>query len=159
MNSARNGKICRLQCEIFGWDKTRFKILRNDKFCNVSRPTSICVIENAGMVVSWLRRIVDRHSSRRSWFRIGSVSGGFLLNKVALGQDLLLVCWFSPVSIIPHTAPNFLFFHSSPILYNLSNWQRRWLTRLRIRGCYIISIRPSCITIFLFKWHLKARDQ
>lgn len=107
MNSARNSKICRLQCEIFGWDKTRFKVLRNDKFRDVSRPPNIFVPENTGMVVPWLTRIVDGHSSRRSWFRNGSVSAGFLLDKVALGQDHLLVCWFSPVNIIPPTAPDF----------------------------------------------------
>jgi len=96
MNSARNGKICRLQCEIFGWDKTRFKVLRNDKFRDVSRPASIFVIENAGMVVPWIRLIVDGRSSRKLWFRTGSVNGGFLVDKVALGQNLLLVSCFHP---------------------------------------------------------------
>jgi len=112
MNSARNSKICRLQCEILGWGKERFKLLRNDKFRDVSSQPSICVIQkSAGTVVPWLRRIVDGHSSRRSWFRTGSGHGGFLVDKVSLGQNLLLVCCFPPVIIIPPTAPNFKLIH------------------------------------------------
>jgi len=108
MNYARNGKICRFQCEIFGWNKKRFKVLRNDKFHYVSRRPSICVIrENAGMIVPLLWRIVDGLSSRRSYFRTGSIIGVFLVDKIALGQNPLLVCRFSPVNIIRPKATNF----------------------------------------------------
>jgi hypothetical protein len=92
MNSARNGKLCKLQCEIFGWDNTIFRVLQKDEFRDVSRPSNVCVTENAGMVVPGLRRVVAGLSPRRSWFFPGSVNGGFLVDKVALAQNLLLVC-------------------------------------------------------------------
>jgi hypothetical protein len=53
------------------------------------------------VAVSWRRRLVACHLPRRSGFVPGSVCMGFVADKVALGQVLLRILRFSPVSIVP----------------------------------------------------------
>jgi hypothetical protein len=51
---------------------------------------------NWNYVVPW-----HRHSTSRPGFSPSAVHVGFVVDKVALGQVLPQVLWFSPVSIIP----------------------------------------------------------
>jgi hypothetical protein len=48
-----------------------------------------------------LKRLVAGLSPRRAEFAPGSIHVGFVVDRVALGQDFLRVLRFSPVSIIP----------------------------------------------------------
>jgi hypothetical protein len=57
------------------------------------------------MFVPWLRRLVAGLSLLRPWFAPESVRVGFVVGKVALGHDFLLVLRFFPVSIIPPWPP------------------------------------------------------
>jgi hypothetical protein len=49
----------------------------------------------------WLRQLVASLSPQRPGFYPGSVRVGFVVEKVALGQDFLRVLRFSPVNFIP----------------------------------------------------------
>jgi hypothetical protein len=52
--------------------------------------------------VPWLRRLVAGLSPWSPGFASGSVHVGFVLNKVAMGQDFILVLRLFPLSISFH---------------------------------------------------------
>jgi hypothetical protein len=49
--------------------------------------------------VPWLRRLVACLSSLRPGFATGPINVGFVVDKVTMGQVLLLVLWFLPARI------------------------------------------------------------
>ena len=59
------------------------------------------LFERSSQHYQWLRRVVSGFSPRSRGFSLQPINIGFVVDKVALGHDLLRVLWFSPVSIFP----------------------------------------------------------
>jgi len=53
------------------------------------------------------------------------VNAGFVVDKVSLGEVLLQVLHFLPVSIMALVLHIHSINHLSPVLYNLGSWQHR----------------------------------
>ena len=79
---------------------------------------------------------------RRNGFNPRTVCMWFVVEKVALGQISLRVLRFSPVSIVMIMLHFHSFIHTSPTLYNLSNWQCRQMTHVQKSVQHIFHSSP-----------------
>jgi hypothetical protein len=107
-----------------------------------------------------LRSLVTGLSLRRPGFAHGSIHVGFVADKVSLGQVLLRVLRFSPVSISSHRRPTCLRFNFCTLyervklrfkrytLYNVNEKQNIYRTAVSLRQWLAMSHGNKVRSIF-----------